>query len=231
MSLRPLAIIGTGGMGREVLELLQALERAGGQPRYEVLGFLTCRADEHGSRVCGLPVLGAEDWLAAHPGTLAVCAIGDPRGRRRVVEKLGPRGVEFATLVDPTVRLGPNVAVGPGCILCNGAVLTTQVVLGAHVIVNLHATLSHDTQADDFVTVGPGARLTGGVRVGEAAELGAGSVVIPRKTIGRGALVGAGAVVVDDVAADTVVAGNPARVLRTLAPDSQTSPQADGHGS
>ncbi len=49
------------------------------------------------------------------------------------------------------------------------------------------------------------------VRVEDGASIGSGAVILGGVTVGRGALVGAGAVVTRDVAADTVVAGVPAR--------------------
>ena len=48
----------------------------------------------------------------------------------------------------------------------------------------------------------------------DGCDLGIGAIVLPGVTIGRGAQVGAGAVVTRDVSPYTVVAGNPARVLR-----------------
>jgi UDP-2-acetamido-3-amino-2,3-dideoxy-glucuronate N-acetyltransferase len=54
-------------------------------------------------------------------------------------------------------------------------------------------------------------------RVRRRASIGSGAVIVPGITIGDGAIVGAGAVVTRDVPARTVVAGNPARVLRSLA--------------
>lgn len=54
------------------------------------------------------------------------------------------------------------------------------------------------------------------VTIEEGAWVGANSLILPGVTIGRGAVVGAGSVVMKDVAANTVVMGNPARVVRRL---------------
>lgn len=54
-----------------------------------------------------------------------------------------------------------------------------------------------------------------GVIVEDGADIGIGAVLMPGVTIGEGAIVGAGAVVTRDVSAYTVVAGNPARRLRS----------------
>jgi len=50
------------------------------------------------------------------------------------------------------------------------------------------------------------------------ARIGANSTILPGVTVGADAVVGAGAVVTRDVAPRTVVAGNPARVLRRVRP-------------
>jgi acetyltransferase-like isoleucine patch superfamily enzyme len=52
------------------------------------------------------------------------------------------------------------------------------------------------------------------VSIGHDVWLGANVIVLPGRTIGDGAIVGAGSVVTKDVAAYTVVAGNPARLVR-----------------
>ncbi len=53
------------------------------------------------------------------------------------------------------------------------------------------------------------------IMVEDDSDLGVGAILLPGVTVGRGAQVGAGAVVTRDVPAYAVVAGNPARILRT----------------
>ncbi|WP_026659861.1 acyltransferase [Butyrivibrio sp. AC2005] len=50
-----------------------------------------------------------------------------------------------------------------------------------------------------------------GVTIEEFAIVATGTVVLPGRTIGNGALVGAGAIVTQDIAADTIAVGNPAK--------------------
>jgi UDP-2-acetamido-3-amino-2,3-dideoxy-glucuronate N-acetyltransferase len=112
-------------------------------------------------------------------------------------------------------------------------------VIGARCKISSHSFICEGVEIEDDVFVGhhvcftndrlPRASVPGGglqtdadwtvipTRVRRRASIGSGAVILPGVTIGEGAIVGAGAVVTHDVAARTIVAGNPARVLRTLA--------------
>jgi len=61
--------------------------------------------------------------------------------------------------------------------------------------------------------------VNGTVTIRDDAWIGAGAILLPNVTIGEQAVVAAGAVVTKDVAPRTVVAGNPARPLRSLDAD------------
>lgn len=90
-----------------------------------------------------------------------------------------------------------------------------DVRVGKHVHVQYNAVLSHGCVLGDFVTVCPGAVLSGEVTVGDDVFIGANATVIHGGiTIGNGATIGAGAVVIRDVEPGAVVVGNPARRIR-----------------
>jgi sugar O-acyltransferase (sialic acid O-acetyltransferase NeuD family) len=209
-----LVIIGTGGLGRETLWGVRAWNDSVADPSFEIVGMLTSTLEEHGREIEGATVLGAEDWVVGKPGIRAVCAIGDPRGRRRVALALAEQGVEFATVFHPAALLPTGSALGQGCIIGAGAVLTTGVDVGDHVVVGVNAVVSHDVLLEDFATLAPGVVLGGHCHVGYGAEIGLNACVRPRLSVGRGSQVGAQAAVVDDIEENVVVAGVPARLLR-----------------
>ena len=56
------------------------------------------------------------------------------------------------------------------------------------------------------------------VSIGAGSDIGVGAIILPGVTIGRGAQIGAGSVVTRDVAEFSIVAGNPAKLLRVRTP-------------
>ena len=57
------------------------------------------------------------------------------------------------------------------------------------------------------------------IRLGRNVWLGGGAIILPGVTVGDNSIVGAGSVVTKDVPANSIVVGNPARVLRQITPD------------
>ena len=204
-----LVILGAGGMGQEVADLVRAAASDGA--RFRLIGFIDDDSALHGQEVLGLPVLGDHRWLSGRQTVLAL-GVGAPVARRRAWATAQSVGaVEAPALVHPAAYVGLGVELGQGTVVGAHATLTADVVVGRFGIVNIGATVSHNARLGDFATVAPGAHLAGNVRVGEGADVGIGASVTQGNTIGAWSIVGAGTVVISDVEADTTVVGCPAR--------------------
>ena len=209
---KPIAIYGAGGLGKEVLALLDAL------PEWDVIGFF----DDGVSKdeiINSKPILGTIQHLIEWKENLAlVLAIGAPKVKRQLSEQLSPcKNLSFPVLIHPRALIMDiaRVHVGEGAIITAGSILTTNIKIGKHVLVNLNATIGHDSEIGDYCSVMPGANIAGAVRVGETVLIGSGSNVLSEVTIGNGSVIGAGSVVNHDVGNNVTAVGAPARVIKT----------------
>lgn len=212
--MRLIAILGGHSSGRIVADTIAALAAAG-EP-VELLGYLN---DElaPGQTIGAAPVLGGfEGWRHLPPEVRFVAAFPTPRRARERYARLRSLGIpdeRWATVRDPAARVSRAARLGAGCYVAPNAVIEHGAALGPHTIVRAGAYVSHDVRIGAFGFVGPNATLLGRSALGEGVHVGANAVCREGTALGDYAFVGIGAVVVRDVAADAVVAGNPARPL------------------
>lgn len=194
-----LYVVGTGGVGRESLDVALAAGR-------RVVAFLD-EAPASGT-VRGLPVL---PLAAAVPSARYVIGIAAPAVRARLSSALDGAGLQAFSLVHPRSVIAPETVIGDGSVVMAQAHVSSSVSIGRHCQVQYNATIGHDTVLEDLVSVFPGANVAGNVRLGTGATVGSAACVLQGLSIGASAFVGAGAVVTRDVPAGAVVTGVPAR--------------------
>jgi maltose O-acetyltransferase len=131
--------------------------------------------------------------------------------------RLGDRSdIGMDALVIGPLHIGRDVMMGPRCIL----------LASSHAFGSVDVPMNRQGFLDDRPIV-----------IEDDVWVGAGSIVLPGVRIGTGSIVGAGSVVTRDVPPRTVVAGNPARAVRSRSGDAATAPSelldpaADGGGS
>ena len=123
-----------------------------------------------------------------------------------------------------------QVSIGSGSFIGNSLLLSAmQIDVGQNVLIAFGCTIAdHDSHSLDFTQRSRDVELwyegkkdwsvvkMAPVKICDRAWIGMNSIILKGVTVGEGAVVGAGSVVTKDVAPYTLVAGNPARLVREL---------------
>ena len=219
---KKIVILGTGGNCIDILDTLNDINRAAASQVYQCAGFLDDVEQNWGKELHGARVLGPLDSASRYTDCSFVNGIGSPGNfwkKQAIIGKTGLPDGRFETIVHPTASVSTTATLGAGTVVFQNATVTSNVRTGRHVIILPNAVISHDDVIGDYTCVAGGVCISGGVTIGQSCYLGTNASIHGNITIGDYCLVGMGSVVLEDVAADSVVVGAPARVLRKTRPE------------
>lgn len=126
----------------------------------------------------------------------------------------------------------PNAKIGNDCNICSHCFIENDVVIGDRVTVKSGVQLWDGLRIGNDVFIGPNVSFANDhfprskktpenflqTIISDGASIGAGATILPGVTIGHNAMVGAGAVVTHSVPPNSVVVGNPAKIIKVLLP-------------
>ena len=124
------------------------------------------------------------------------------------------------TKIGPFVEIQKGAKIGKKCkiqshtFICEGVTIEDNVLVG-HSVTFINDSYPRSTTPDGNLQTSDDWQVEPTL-VKKGASIGSGSTLLSKVTIGENAIVGAGSVVTKNVPANTIVAGNPARVLRKI---------------
>lgn len=210
---KEIVIYGTGGFGREVLELVKDINAS--TPTWNILGFIDDNKELHDTFINGYRVLGGQEWLQSYHSPLSInIALGHPKIRKNIAEMLNNELFDFPNLIHPTVVKSDYVNMGKGNTICAGNILTTNIEIKDFVIINLACTVGHDVILSDYTTLLPACNISGNVIIEDGADIGTKTSIIPNVKVGRNSIIGAGATVIRDIPPNCTAVGSPAKPIK-----------------
>lgn len=136
-------------------------------------------------------------FLSNSVGILQPCLynISEPGSRIRIGNNVGISGTTINATT--TITIGDNTIIGSGCLITD---------TDSHPILTAERNLSNWPQ---YTKRKP-------ITIEKNVFIGARSIILKGVTIGEGAVIGAGSVVTKDVPANSLMAGNPARIVKMI---------------
>jgi acetyltransferase-like isoleucine patch superfamily enzyme len=116
--------------------------------------------------------------------------------------------------IQKNARVGMRCKISSHTFVCEGVTIEDNVFVG-HNVAFINDTYPRATNPDGELQTERDWKVDPTL-IKKGASIGSGATILCNVTVGENAIVGAGSVVVKSVPADTVVAGNPARVLRKV---------------
>lgn len=135
--------------------------------------------------------------------------------------------------IEPGALIREGVEIGENAVIMMGAVLNIGAKVGEGSMIDMNAVVGGRGQIGKNCHVGAGAVIAGVIEppsatpviIEDDALIGANAVILEGVRVGKGAVVAAGSVVTEDVPDNSVVAGSPAKVIKTK--DKQTEEKTE----
>ena len=208
-----LGIYGSGGLGREVLDIVIAGNRV--KEKYTDIVFI----DDNKSKqiINGYNTLTFDEFSGAYKAENAgvVIGVGEPKVRMLMSNKVRERGFELETVVHPAADVSRFAQIGKGCVICFSSFISTGVIIKDNAYIQLNTCIGHDTVIGHSSVISPLASISGGCIIGDETYIGMSVPIREKVVIGSEVIIGMGAVVLKDIPDRSVAYGNPAKVVRT----------------
>lgn len=123
-------------------------------------------------------------------------------------------GIGAFVEIQKNATIGENCKISSHCFICEGVTIEDNVFVG-HNVTFINDTFPRATTKDGKLKTDADWEVERTV-VKKGASIGSGATILSNVRIGESSIVGGGSVVTKDVPPNTIVAGNPAKILRSI---------------
>ncbi|XGC82254.1 sugar O-acyltransferase [Bdellovibrio bacteriovorus] len=210
-----IGIFGTSGFATEVADVCDSLA-------IQDIVFISSEVSSEGAAKNGIPVVSESKVPDLQKqGYEFAIGIANPQIKEKISAKY--TDLKFVNLIHPAASFGRNqrkeLDKCKGLVVGAGVRFMSNIKVGDFVCISLNATIGHDSVLESYISIMPGAHISGNVVIKSKAYIGSGAVVLQgndsQKLILGGSLkVGAGAVVTQSFENEGTVVGVPAAKIK-----------------
>lgn len=140
--------------------------------------------------------------------------VSEPKNREEVVKRL-PKTTKFFSFIHPTALImDKNIEIGEGSFIGANSILTTNIKLGKHTLLNRGNHVGHDTVSGDYLSIMPGAIISGNVTLGNRVYIGNNSSIKEKTEVCDDVIIGMNGCVVKNISESGVYVGVPVKKIK-----------------
>lgn len=206
-----LAIYCCGGQGRELLTLAKRINNV--NHRWNEIIFI----DDNTETTFSVQnkVLTFEKFKTLYNKSECefIIASGEPYLLEALSNKVLDNGYYLTHLISNDVTVESNMHLMSGCVIQEKAIISCNISIGVSTCIGFSSILHHDVKIGDYCYIAANSTICGNAKIGNRTFIGAGSVIRDEINIGSNCIIGMGSVVVKDIPENSIVYGNPARII------------------
>ena len=167
-----LAFYGTGGCGRSLIPIAKE------DYKNSIIIFVD---DYNKSKTTnGIKIINFKQLisLSLKNNVKVIVSIADNNTRLNIAKKLKKNNLNCAQLISNKSTIMDYVKIGEGAVISPYVTLGSNVKIGKYFHANLYSYIEHDCEIGDFVTLAPGVKCNGNVKIEDNVFVGSGAIII-----------------------------------------------------
>ena len=201
------------GVGHNTIVTIDLAESC----NYTIAGLYHYQSERTGELYFGHKIIGSNKELFTqdlHGKNFAI-SVGNNDIRADLFNKITERGGNVVTLIHPTAVVSKYSKIGNGVCIHALSVIAPDTVIGDDCVVSHNDLVTHGVRMGNHSSMASNIVLGAYTVMHDYAFIGSGATIVSAKAkeLGYHSLIGAGAVVIKPTPDNTVVVGNPAKIL------------------
>lgn len=202
------------GIGHNTEVFIDLAESCG----YKIKGLYHYNNDIEEKLLRDIPIIGSNSMLfekSSLEGMNFAISVGDNRIRKDISARIRFKGGNLVNLIHPSSIVSKYADIRSGVVILPNSVVQAGVIIKKDTIVSYNVSVTHHSKIGSTCYLAAGCSIGAYVDIGQNVLIGQSAVLVSSKVkiIGSDSIIGAGAVVINNVTKNSIVVGNPAKVI------------------
>lgn len=205
------------GVGHNTIVYIDLVEACG----YKVAGLYHYNDERTGELIHGHNIIDSntnlfkEDSLA---GINFAISVGNNKIRAELANKIRKLGGNLPTIIHPSAVVSKYATIEDGVVIHANSVIQADTVIKKNTVISYNVSVTHTSKIGKSCYLAANANVGAYIEIEDFVSVGQSATIVSGKLnyVGHDSIVGAGSVVIQNIEPFSVVAGNPAKLIKKI---------------